>query len=58
MLRLMSASIPDARFSRVWRASSSSPWRMSIRTLAQIAEKPMTVTTDDTISSLADSRQG
>jgi hypothetical protein len=27
-------------------------------TLAQIAEKPITVTTDDTISNLADSRHG
>jgi hypothetical protein len=27
-------------------------------TLAQTAEKPITVTTDDTISNLADSRQG
>src|SRR5258708_6537491 len=39
MLRLMSASMPDARFSSVWRASSSSPWRMSSMTLAQIAER-------------------
>ena len=27
-------------------------------TLAQIAEKPITVTTEETISSFADSRQG
>ena len=58
MLRLMSASMLEARFSRVWRASSSSPWRMSSMTLAQIAEKPITVTTDEAISSFADSRQG
>jgi hypothetical protein len=56
MLRLMSASMLEARFSSVWRASSSSPRRMSSMTLAQIAEKPITVTTDETISSLADSR--
>ena len=31
---------------------------MSSMTLAQIAEKPITVTTDETISSFADSRQG
>ncbi len=31
---------------------------MSSMTLAQIAEKPITVTTDDRISSFADSRQG
>jgi hypothetical protein len=31
---------------------------MSSITLAQIAEKPITVATDDAISSLADSRQG
>jgi hypothetical protein len=31
---------------------------MSSTTLAQIAEKPMTVTTEDAISNLADSRQG
>jgi hypothetical protein len=31
---------------------------MSIMTLAQIAEKPMTVATDETISSFADIRQG
>ena len=58
MLRLMSASMPDARFSSVWRASSSSPRRMSSMTLAQIAEKPITVATDDAISNFADSRQG
>src|ERR1700740_256192 len=57
-LRLMSASIPDARLSRVWRASSSPPWGLSIMPLVQRAEKPITVATDDTISSLADSRQG
>ena len=58
MLRLMSASMPEARFSSVWRASSSSPRRMSSMTLAQIAEKPMTVATDDAISNFADSRRG
>jgi hypothetical protein len=42
----------------VWRASSSSPRRMSSMTLAQIAEKPMTVTTEEAISNFADSRQG
>jgi hypothetical protein len=31
---------------------------MSNRTLAQMAEKPSMVTTDETTSSLADSRQG
>ena len=31
---------------------------MSSMTLAQIAEKPITVTTDEAISSFADSRQG
>ena len=31
---------------------------MSSSTLAQIAEKPITVATDDTISNFADSRQG
>jgi hypothetical protein len=31
---------------------------MSIMTLAQIAEKPITVTTDETISNFADTRQG
>jgi hypothetical protein len=31
---------------------------MSIMTLAQIAEKPITVATDETISSFADTRQG
>ena len=31
---------------------------MSSMTLAQIAEKPMTVTTEEAISSFADSRQG
>jgi hypothetical protein len=31
---------------------------MSIMTLAQMAEKPITVTTDEMISSLADTRQG
>jgi hypothetical protein len=31
---------------------------MSSMTLAQMAEKPSTVTTDEMISSLADSRQG
>ena len=31
---------------------------MSSSTLAQIAEKPITVTTDEAISSFADSRQG
>jgi hypothetical protein len=31
---------------------------MSSMTLAQIAEKPITVTTDDAISNFADSRQG
>ena len=31
---------------------------MSSMTLAQIAEKPITVTTDDRISNFADSRQG
>src|SRR5882757_6082975 len=54
----MSASTPDARFSSVWRASSSSPRRMSSMTLAQIVEKPITVATDETISSFADSRHG
>ena len=58
ILRLMSASMPEARFSSVWRASSSSPRRMSSMTLAQIAEKPITVATDEAISSFADSRQG
>src|ERR1700681_958106 len=58
MLRLISASMLDARFSRVCRASSPSPRRMSSRTLAQIAEKPMTVTTEETISNFADSRHG
>src|ERR1700688_954853 len=54
----MSASMPAARFSRVWRASSSSPWRMSSMTLAQIAEKPITVATEEAISNFVDSRQG
>ena len=58
MLRLMSESMPDARFSSIWRASSSSPRRMSSITLAQIAEKPITVATDEMISNFADSRQG
>jgi hypothetical protein len=31
---------------------------MSIRTLAQIAEKPMMVATDEAISNFADSRHG
>jgi hypothetical protein len=31
---------------------------MSSMTLAQIAEKPITVTTDEAIKSFADSRQG
>jgi hypothetical protein len=31
---------------------------MSIMTLAQIAEKPITVATDDAINSLADTGQG
>src|ERR1700730_15391326 len=58
MLRLISESMLEARFSMVWRASSSSPWRMSIMTLAQIAEKPITVATDDAISSFADTPHG
>src|ERR1700753_324244 len=57
MLRLMSASMPEARLSSVWCASCSSPRRMSSITLAQIAEKPSTATTDDAISHLADNRQ-
>jgi hypothetical protein len=57
-LRPMSESMPDARFSSVWRASSSSLRRMSSITLVQIAEKPITVTTEEMISSFADSRQG
>src|SRR5580704_6307078 len=53
----MSESMLEARFSSVWRASSSSPRRMSSMTLAQMAEKPITVTTDEASSSFADSRQ-
>jgi hypothetical protein len=48
----------DPRFSMVRRASSSSPRRMSSITLPQTAEKPMIVTTDETISNFADTRQG
>jgi hypothetical protein len=57
MLRLMSASMPAARFSSIWRASCSSPRRISNITEAQIAEKPITVATEEAISSFADSRQ-
>jgi hypothetical protein len=57
MLRLISESMPEARFSRVWRASSSSPRRMSSITLAQTAENPITVATEEAISNFADSRQ-
>ena len=58
MFRLTSASMPEARFSRVWRASCSSPRRMSSMTLVQIAVKPITVAIDDAINSFADNRQG
>ena len=47
-----------ARFSSVWRASASSPRRMSSMTLTQMAEKPITVTTDEMISSFAEIRHG
>ena len=56
MLRVMSASMLVARFSSDCRASSWTPRRMSSITLAQIAEKPITVTTEEAINSLAESR--
>jgi hypothetical protein len=58
MLRLMSASMLEARFSSDWRASASSPRRMSSMTPAQTAEKPITVATDEAINSFADTRHG
>ena len=50
--------MPEARFSSDCRASCSSPRRMSSSTLAQTAEKPMTVATEEAISNFADSRHG
>src|ERR1700730_5212328 len=48
MLRLMSESMLEARFSSVWRARSSSPRRMSSMTLGQMAENERTGVNDYT----------
>ena len=58
MLRLMSASMPEARFSSDCLASSTSPRRVSSITLTHTAEKPITVAIDEAIKSFADKRQG